>query len=139
MVIFLFSYHLSNTSGNKISSMIRKIIFKTWRFLLLPLFIFFLVHFIKDITQDILVIKTPLDIFGDAKEDLSFLPSTLQKIYLYGLGGLSFVAETFILYAIPTILRRRESNISRLEKWLMISIAFLFIFFATAILLDPRF
>ena len=114
-------------------------LFKLWRFLLPFLFVFFLIHFLKDITQDILVIKTPLDIFGDAKEDLSFLSSYFQNIYLYGFGGLSFLAEAFILYAIPTILKRRENKISKLEKWLVASVIFLIIFFVTAILLDPKF
>jgi len=55
------------------------------------------------------------------------------------LGGLSFIAEAFILYAIPTTLKSKERKISKIEKWLMISVAFLFVFFTIAILLDPRF
>ena len=86
-------------------------LFRIWRFLLPFLFIFFLIHFLKDITQDILRINTPLNIFGDIKENLSFLPSSLQNVYLYGLGGLSFIAEAFILYAIPTILKRKDGSV----------------------------
>jgi hypothetical protein len=112
---------------------------KVWRFLLPFFFVFFLIHLLKDITQDILMIKTPLDIFGDAKEDLSFLSPAFQKIYLYGLGSLSFITEVFILYAIPTVLRKKENKISELEKWLIASIVFLAIFFIIATLLDPRF
>src|SRR3989344_5503790 len=91
-----------------------KSVFNIWRLLLPFLYIFILVHFLKDITQDILKISTPLDLFGDVKEDISFLSKPLQIIFYYGLGGLSFVIEAFLLIAIPKIIRRRQ--VSFLEK-----------------------
>lgn len=111
-------------------------LFRLWRFLLPFFFIFFLIHFLKDITQDILVIRTPLDILGDVKEDLSFLPPISQKIYLYGLRGLSFITEAFILYTIPVVWKKKEARISMLEKWLIAAVLYLFLFFAIAISLS---
>jgi len=110
-------------------------LFKIWRAFLPFLFVFVLVHLLKDITQDILRVKSPLDIFGDAKEDLSDLPVVGQKLYLYGLGGLSVLAEMFLLISIPII--RKRSGFSKLEKVAVVATIFLLTFFTTAILLDP--
>jgi hypothetical protein len=112
-------------------------LFKLWRLLLPFLFLFIFIHFLKDITQDILGIKTPLDIFGDVKEDLSWLPKNIRSVYLFGLGGLSFLAEGFLLISIPFIWKRQ--SFSKLEKYIVIATAFLLLFFITAILLDPNY
>lgn len=112
-------------------------LFKIWRFVLSFLFLFVLIHFLKDITQDILKIKTPLDIFGDVKEDLSGLPTVAQSLYFYGLGSLSFLAEGFLLVSIPIVLKRKK--FSKLEKYVVIAIVFLFVFFLIATMLDPRY
>ena len=112
-------------------------LFKVWRFVLPFLLLFVLIHFLKDITQDILKIQTPLDIFGDVKEDLSSLSPTDQNLYLYGLGGLSFIAEAFLLISIPILFRRKQ--ISRLEKYVFVVSFFLLIFFLVATFLDPRY
>ena len=53
------------------------IFYKIWKVLLPFIYLFVLIHFTKDITQDILKISSPLDIFGDAQEDISFLPKFL--------------------------------------------------------------
>ena len=110
---------------------------KIWKTLLPFIFIFVLVHFLKDLAQDILKISTPLDLFGDAKEDLSFLPKSLQNVYLYGLGGFSIIAEVFLLIAIPKAWKKKE--FAKLDKWILASVIFLAIFFITATLLDPRY
>jgi membrane-associated protease RseP (regulator of RpoE activity) len=114
-----------------------KKLFRVWRIFLPILFFFVSIHFLKDITQDILRIQTPLDIFGDAKEDLSSLSTTSQNLYLYGLGGLSFLAEAFLLISIPII--RKRKNFSELEKVVVIATGFLLLFFLIAITLDPRY
>jgi len=110
---------------------------KIWKTFLPFIFVFILVHFLKDLTQDILRISTPLDLLGDAKEDLSFLPNSLQDIYLYGLGGLSVVAEIFLLVAIPKVWKEKE--FTKLDKGILIAAVFLITFFMTATLLDPRY
>lgn len=91
----------------------------------------------KDITQDVLKIQTPLDVFGDAKEDLSGLPIIAQSLYLYGLGGLSFITEAFLLVSIPIVWKRKR--FSRLEKYVVMAIVFLLLFFLVATILDPRY
>ncbi len=114
-----------------------KKLYKLWRLFLPFLFIFISIHFIKDITQDILQIKTPLDIFGDVQEDLKRFDDTTQKLYLYGLGGASVLTEVFLLISIPIVWRRKMY--SSLEKYISILSIFLFFYFLLAILLDPRF
>ena len=108
-----------------------------WQILLYPIYIFIVIHFLKDVAQDILRISTPLDIFGDAREDLSFLPVSLQNVYLYGLGGISFLAEIVLLFAIPKVWK--EDKLSRLGKTVIFLVLFLTIFFIIATLLDPRY
>ena len=112
-------------------------LFKMWRFILPLLFLFVLIHFLKDITQDILRIKTPLDVFGDVKEDVSKLSPTAQNLYLYGLGGISFLAEAFLLISIPIVWKRKVY--SRLEKCVVFTIFSLLLYFLIAIMLDPRY
>jgi len=114
-----------------------KSVFNIWRLLLPFLYIFILVHFLKDITQDILKISTPLDIFGDVKEDISFLPKSFQLIFYYGLGSFSFIVEVFLLVAIPKIIRKRQASF--LEKLVIGGILYLLVFLAICILLDPRY
>ena len=117
--------------------MARTNLFKIWRFILPFIFIFVLIHFAKDITQDVLQVNTFLDVFGDAHEDLSFLPKPFPMIFTYGLGGLSLFVELFLLISIPIVLRRKK--FSKLEKYVVICTIFLFSFVGLCILLDPRF
>lgn len=100
------------------------------------IYAFVVLHFLKDITQDILRISTPLDIFGDIKEDLSSLPVAFQNIYLYGLGGFSIITEIVLIFTIPKVWK--ENKLSRLGKIVIFLIAYLAIFFITATLLDSK-
>ena len=119
-----FKYYM-----NKINNKLRPILVFIW--------IFIFIHFLKDITQDILGITSPLDMFGDVKEDISFLPYYLQLFFYYGLGGFSFVVEAFLLIAIPKIIWGKQA--SKLRKLVFAGILYLFIFLITCTLLDPRF
>lgn len=110
---------------------------RVWKTVLPFIFIFILIHFLKDLTQDILKISTPLDSLGDAKEDLSLLPKSFQNLYLYGLGGFSIIAEVFLLIAIPRVWKKKE--FTKLDKWILAAVVFLITFFITATLLDPRY
>ena len=95
-----------------------------------------LIHFLKDITQDILQIPTFLDVLGNIQEDVSWLPIWTQWL-VYGSGVGSFLAEIFLLISIPVIRHRKE--ISQLEKWVIGVVIFMLIYFPIVILLDPRF
>ena len=119
-----FKYYM-----NKINNKLRPILVFIW--------IFIFIHFLKDITQDILGITSPLDMFGDVKEDISFLPYYLQLFFYYGLSGFSFVVEAFLLIAIPKIIWGKQA--SKLRKLVFAGILYLFIFLITCTLLDPRF
>lgn len=104
---------------------------------LVLLWFFITIHFLKDITQDILRIPTFLDTFGDIVENLSWLPRWGQQVYLYGLGGISFIAEVILIYTVPFVVFNKGSETKyRLIKY---CIFYLLTFFAIAILLDPRF
>lgn len=116
--------------------MIKNFLYKIWKALLPFIYVYVLIHFAKDITQDILRISSPLDIFGDAKEDISFLPKFLQLVFYYGLGGFSFFTGGFLLIAIPKIIRLNK--ITKLEKWTIAGVLYLFIFLGVCIILDPN-
>lgn len=110
-------------------------LFKLWRLFLPFLFIIFLIHFLKDITQDIFKIKTPLDILGNVNEDLRLLPKSIQNtFYFVGVG--SFLGEIFLLFTIPVILKRKY--FSKLEFVIIIIIVLILLYFFTSIVLDPK-
>ncbi|HCQ31446.1 TPA: hypothetical protein DIU27_03645 [Candidatus Collierbacteria bacterium] len=105
-------------------------------FLLSLIWVVTLIHFLKDITQDILRIPTFLDVFGNIQEDLSHLPYCIQLL-IFSAGISSFLAEIFLLISIPIIKHRRET--SALEKWVVGVVIFMLIYFPLVILLDPRY
>lgn len=105
------------------------------RRVLIVIWIVVLIHFLKDITQDILHLATFLDVFGNIQEDVHRLPDWVQKI-VYGAGVISFLAEIFLLIAIP--IARRKIQFSRLERWIVGVIVFMLIYFLTVLLLDPN-
>ncbi len=70
-----------------------------WKQVLILLGIFLVLHFLKDITQDVLKIQTPLDYMGDIKEDASSLPSWLQAIY-FALWILATIVQPLMVYFI---------------------------------------
>ena len=114
----------------------KNLLYRIWRTSLPFIFIVILVHFIKDITQDILKIPSPLDLLGDVQEDLSIFPIYARSIFV-GLGISSFFAEAFLLISIPLLMKK---NIPRvLEKVVWVILAILFLYFVIATLLDPRF
>jgi len=96
---------------------------KLLNFFLITFFIIFFVHLLKDITQDILKISTPLDYIGDLKEILSSFSLSTQIIY-YAFGVLSVIAELFLVIAIPIYLFKKKKN-------LLISIYLITIFLVT--------
>jgi hypothetical protein len=93
-------------------------------------------HFLKDITQDILNIASPLDLLGNANEDISFFPEIVRQGYTF-LGYSSFLAEIFLLITIPFV--NLGKNKAKLEKIVWGVAIFLFLFLLSSILLDPRF
>lgn len=94
------------------------------------------IHFLKDITQDILQINSPLDAFGNITENLAWLPTWGQNVYLYFFGGLSVVAEAILIYCIPFTLFNRSTAVkSKLIKYCLI---YLGVFFVIALSLDAK-
>ncbi|MEK7597953.1 MAG: DUF192 domain-containing protein [Patescibacteria group bacterium] len=100
---------------------------KLLNFILIIVFISFFVHLLKDITQDILKIKTPLDYIGDLKEILSSF-SLATKIIYYIFGILSVFGELFLVITIPIFLFKKKTN---LLKPIYLTIFLLVIYFIT--------
>lgn len=109
---------------------------KVRSFILNLIWVATLIHFLKDITQDLLGIPTFLDAFGNIQEDLSVLPSWV-RLSILGAGIGSFLAEIFLLISIPIIKNRRETSI--IEKWVDGVVIFMLVYFSIVMLLDPRF
>ena len=121
--------------ARKAHQSMKNLLYRIWRVFLPLIFIVILAHFIKDITQDILKIPTPLDLLGDIHEDLSAFPVYVQSIFV-GLGISSFFVEAFLLVSIPLIMKRDVSK--SLEKAVWFMLAILLLYFLTVTLLDPR-
>lgn len=114
----------------------RKYLRKIWQFSLLIIFLVIFVHFLKDITQDILKVPTFLDLFGNVNEDLSVFPLLVQQIII-ALGFVSFGIEVFLIVAIPKVIKNKEN--SKLEKYVLASLLFLITYFISVTLMDPRY
>lgn len=110
-------------------------VFRAWKFFLIPVFVFIVIHFMKDITQDLLGLPTVLDYFGDANEDLSnFHPYTTWVYHWFMVN--TILLEIFLIIAIPKIWLR--SIFSRIDIYAFLSIMYLTVAFFLAILLDPK-
>jgi hypothetical protein len=112
------------------------IFYRIWRFFLPFIFVFVLVHFFKDITQDILQIETSLDVFGNACEDISGFSNLLKMVWIWG-GVNSFFIELFLLISLPHIIRKK--SFSKLELYSLIATIFLLLFLVISMLLDARY
>ncbi len=107
---------------------------KLLNFILLIIFTFFFIHFLKDITQDILKIKTPLDYLGNVNEDLSLFSPFIKNVFSVT-AYLSFIGEALLIIVIPLhFFSKKRSYL--LTIWI-ISIL-IFIYFLIAIFLDPK-
>lgn len=83
---------------------------KLFNSFLIIIFIIFFIHLLKDITQDILKIATPLDYLGDVKEILSSFSLTTRIIYFI-FGILSVFGELFLVITIPIFLFKKKTNL----------------------------
>lgn len=104
---------------------------------LLPfIFVIIFIHFLKDITQDILKIATPLDLLGNVNEDLSKFPEFIRLAFS-GIGYASFLMEIYLIVSIPLTLVSKKYQ--KLEKSIWVILGILVLYFTSAVLLDPRF
>jgi len=109
---------------------------KLLNFILLIMFTFFFIHFLKDITQDILKIKTPLDYLGNVNEDLSLFSPFIRTVFST-IAHLSFIGEVFLIFAIPMYIIYKKK--SYLLKPIWIITVLILTYFLVATFLDPRF
>lgn len=113
-----------------------KKVFRLWKIFLIPIFIFVLFHFLKDITQDLLGVKTILDRLGDAKEDLSSFSETIIWFYHWAMVN-TFFMEIILLITVPLTWKRKTS--SKIDYINLGFIVYIAIMFTVAVLLDPRY
>jgi hypothetical protein len=106
---------------------------KTWRYFCLFIAIVLFVHFLKDITQDILKISTPLDKLGNIIEDLSKIPTWVQLLY-FSLWIIGTLLQPF--FSILLFRNWNNNHFSTYDKVLLIIIIYLSILFSTAYLLS---
>lgn len=85
----------------------KKIFFKFWKIFLVPVSIYFLLHFFKDITQDILFMPSFLDVLGDIKEDLSRLIEW-QKVFYYWAWVNQFLLQPVLAFLVIKILKNKD-------------------------------
>lgn len=114
----------------------KQLLNKIWRKSLPFIFLIVLAHFLKDITQDILKVPTFLDLIGNVNEDLSVFPKFIGQIIIV-LGYVSYVFEAFLIVSIPKVIKGKANT--RLEKYVIVTLLFLAIYFITVILMDPRY
>lgn len=93
-----------------------------WKVFLIPIFFVVLLHFIKDITQDILGINTILDVLGNINEDISRFPEWLLWFYHWAWINAFFINLLLILI-IPK--KFVEKNFSKLDKLIVVGLLYL--------------
>jgi hypothetical protein len=123
-------------NGVKLAYLMMKYLYKIWRFCLPAFFLVVLVHLLKDITQDIFKIPTFLDFFGNVNEDLLVFSPLIRQV-IAGFGFISFGVEVFLVVAIPKVIMNKKN--SKLERYAVLALLFLVIYFISVTLMDPRF
>lgn len=89
---------------------------KYTRILLLIVWIIVLVHFLKDVTQDLFGLVTILDNLGNIEEDISSFPLWLEYLYHWAMVN-TVIGEIILIMLIPKYIFKA---ISSLEKRLII-------------------
>lgn len=89
---------------------------KYTRILLLIVWIIVLVHFLKDVTQDLFGLATILDNLGNIEEDISSFPLWLEYLYHWAMVN-TVIGEIILIVLIPKYIFKA---ISSLEKRLII-------------------
>lgn len=80
--------------------------YKIWKFSLIFIFLTVLIHFLKDITQDIFGLATILDKFGNIEEDISYFPIWLTWLYHWAWVN-AFFSEIATILIIPLKIKEK--------------------------------
>lgn len=70
---------------------------RTWKFFTLIFSIILFLHFLKDITQDLLGINTVLDVIGNIQEESTRLPKFLIPIYWF-MWIIATITQPVVMY-----------------------------------------
>lgn len=77
------------------------------------LWLIILVHFLKDITQDILGISTVLDSLGNIEEDITSFPTWLEYLYHWAMVN-TVIGELTLIFLIPKYIFKSIGNTEKL-------------------------
>ncbi len=80
-----------------------------WKIITLVISSVLLLHFLKDITQDLLGIKTILDVMGNIQEDTTRLPKFLIPLY-WSLWVMATLAQPVVGYLTYKNWKNRDFN-----------------------------
>lgn len=89
---------------------------KKYSLLLGIIWILILLHFLKDLTQDIFEINTILDTLGNITEDLSKFPEWLIWLYHWAMVN-TVLCEMYLIYIIPKYFLRKISLLEMKIMW----------------------
>jgi len=106
------------------------------RIILKLIFVITSIHFLKDITQDILHVSTILDYLGNVQEDLTNLSPFFAGIIVIS-GYLSFIGEIIIITLVPVILKNNFQQKTH-NTILLITCIALALYFLSVSILDPK-
>lgn len=107
--------------------------YKIWKFSLALIFLVILIHFLKDITQDIFGLVTILDKFGNIEEDISYFPTWLTWLYHWAWVN-AFFAEIAIIVTIP--LKVKEKIFTKKDLIIAACLAYLILMMGAAYFLQ---
>lgn len=98
-------------------------LYKPWKIFTLTISVVLFVHFLKDITQDLLGINTLLDVVGNIQEDATRLPMFLTPVY-WLLWIIATIAQPVIGYL---TLRNWKSHDFNKYDWIIFALASFFL------------
>jgi|GEM_PF-3829127 membrane-associated PAP2 superfamily phosphatase len=97
--------------------------YKPWKIFTLTISVVLFVHFLKDITQDLLGINTLFDVMGNIQEDATRLPMFLTPVY-WLLWIIATIAQPIIGYL---TLRNWKSHDFNKYDWIIFTLALFFL------------
>ncbi|KKR05692.1 MAG: hypothetical protein UT34_C0002G0199 [candidate division WS6 bacterium GW2011_GWF2_39_15] len=106
-----------------------------WKTFLTVVFLLVGIHFVKDITQDILSLDTFLNKFGDINENITKFPEWLVWFYHWAMVN-TFFGEILILLCIPKSYMRKKFEWKREEKIIVGTLLYIVVMFTVAYFLS---
>ncbi len=107
--------------------------YKIWKTSLIFFFVLVCLHFLKDITQDILSVPTVLDNLGNIEENINYFPMWLTWLYHWAWVN-AFFAELAIILLIP--LKFKETSFNKKDLLIVVCLSYILVMTAIAYFLQ---